>query len=1118
MNVKQYKRLVFISSMGLGVISLIFGLLLVAAYQLTPQLAHYDAQIATELSKMVQRPVTVDSVTAEWEGLGPVVYLHKVKIWDDSHAGVMLQADVIEAKISIVDFLLKQQVVPKKLIFDHLHLTLVQKADHSYAVLGFMDSATTPSTLDNFQILEKILELKLIEIKNTNIDIQLANGNQMFIRDFNAILVHHFYQARLQASATLYDAETSQGNLTVLLTFNPKTLATRRWNADLKLIALNIDLPKWTQLWPTQKIEVQSGVGDIKIDLAWEDNVLSEITSSFLLQQLAVQYQDDALNAEPIQIELNRLAADGAGKWQPSGWLVSSNLDIKPIIGGGLQVNGNLLIPVDIAQTQIDLYIKGHNLPAVPTLKTYFPAGLLPEKLHSWLHEAIRAGNVNGVNAVVRGPLMKIPFANQEGIFDIIVDYSDVDLYFHDKWPPLQQISGQLIFHGNEFAGVINQGKMGGGNITEAAVVIPHIDKPDLMLNITGKVQSSVENTIAFLQESPMWSRLSGQLSALELKGPLELNLDLNIPLQNPIEQTQVFGILNLMQTSVSIPAIGLNFFDVEGEVAFDAKGVYADNLSATFYDNPVSVQFASQAGNDQSPGFLSAAMQGNMNMHELQKQYPNPLWENWEGDFAYSANLEWREPSDPKASRLQIESNLQGVMIDLPEPFNKEASQKQAFSYQAEFGKNQQYHHIKYGKMLNAELYFNEQDNHNHLTSGLIQLHPDSTPMAVPQQGLQIAGTLPILDIDKWAALVQKATSDSAAAAVALPVVTAKLKLNHLKVLGKDLNVNTINAERLSQQWRVNLSGKDLQGQVLIPHNLQQQPIDIALNYLNWTSTNSKEPKKDNSPPDNLPNFNVTVKRLTFNNIDRGALKLATQMGPQRMTINPLRIDHPDYILIATGRWNWANKPSNTAIAGLITADNLGSMLNIWGLTDGMQGGKGTTKLDINWAGGPDAFDIDTLKGDVIVDWKNGRLVKVNPGVGRILSLFSLSSLTRRLRLDFSDVFKQGFTFDRVTSKMLLQSGIINTKNGEVRSTSGTIKFHGDAYTVPETFDLYVEVTPSLPTTPIAAGVAVVNPIIGAATWAAGKAVSPVTKNLMNMYYHVTGPWAEPIITEAKK
>jgi uncharacterized protein (TIGR02099 family) len=1110
---QRYKRIILICGIIVGSLFLIAALLVIAMYQLTPQLARYNAQVAMTLSELVERPVTVDHVAAEWDGLGPVIQLNNVDIWDASHQSIIMSADTVEIKVSVLDLIRKQALVPTAIYFNKPHVTVLQTPKGEYEIVGYAGSKSKSEPENIYKIIEKIIEQDRIEINNGKIDVRLSNGETLYLQDLNASLAYHFFQVRLEGSAKLF-ATTPQGEVNVLLTFDPHAIKHEQWNADLKLIVKEVNVPKWTQLWPSIPVNISTGICDMRIDAAWEENQLTEVNASSLFEQLAIQYPHKEANQALHLIELDSLSVEADGKRNAVGWLITTNIDVKPITGGDANIHSNLLLPENIDDAQIELYAKAHQLPAVETLNAYLPEGVLPDKLDDWLHEAIQGGIAEEVDVTIRGPVNKIPFANQEGLFEIIADVKDFDLRFNKDWLPLEKIQGQLIFRSNEFISIVNQGKIGGDDIIEAAVTIPDIDQPNLILNITGKVEGTAESTVAFLQQSPLWSKLSSQLDPLKIQGPVQLDLDLNIPLKDPKTKSEVFGSLDFFNATLALPAQDLTFTEMKGEITFDERGIYADQLSGKFYGQPITAQLASHSG---TPGFLEVAIQGDMDIKSLNERFPNPVWADWTGVFPFAANLVWRHPQDPKPSSLQLTSNLKGANINLPAPFAKTATQEQAFIYTNEFSKTGQRLQVKYGKLLAADLYLSNPKNKNEITRGLVQIQPNkATNVAVPKQGVLVNGYLPTLDLDPWVALFQKLTKNNSSNG-AMPAITANLKLDKVRVFEKDLAVNTLNIQKLSQQWKASFSGKDAQGQVLIPVNLKQKPIDISLNYLNWKTEESNQPKKDNPPPDNLPNFNVTIKRLVMNDRERGTLKLATQMGQKRMTINPLRLEHPDYTFAATARWSWNNTSSNTSLAGTVTAKNLGGMLKSWNINDGMLGGKGTTKLNLNWQGGPGSFDIDELKGEVIVDWRNGRLVSVKPGLGRILSLFSVTSLTRRLRLDFSDVFKKGFTFDHVTADMIFNTGTINTKNGAVDSTSGKIKFNGNLYTVSKTLDLYLQVIPMLPTTSIAAGVAVINPIAGAAAWATGKAVTPVTKHILSMNYHITGPWAEPIITDTK-
>ena len=540
-----------------------------------------------------------------------------------------------------------------------------------------------------------------------------------------------------------------------------------------------------------------------------------------------------------------------------------------------------------------------------------------------------------------------------------------------------------------------------------------------------------------------MWKRLQSQLEPLDIAGPIEVKLDLDLPLGLPAEHQTLMGIINFEGGSVGMPSLNLNFTDLKGRMTFNKQGVYADNIVGNFYGKPVNAQLATQLPTG-APSFLKMAMQGQIDMTHLQQRYPNPLWADWQGSAPFAAQVEWRQPHDKLPSQLKVTSNLQGLAINLPAPFAKNSAQTQALSLVAEFGNTQKRTQLSYGKILQADMYYTSTQNKTTFTKGRIEFPVTSaTPMKLPAQGIDIVGNLPALDVDAWLARTQ-GMFKGGNSSVTIPSVNGKLKVNSVKIMDKQLAVQTLNFQHGAQQWKINLYGKDAQGQIIIPDQLRQRPINVSLDYLNWKTSGDNQSNKDNTPPDNFPNFNVMIKKTSINDKNYGALKFSTKTGKKSLAINSLSLTDTDYHFTATSFWDWSKSPSATSLKGIITSQNLGGMLSQLGITSGMQGGKGTSKLNLSWQGGPAAWSLDNLKGEIVLNWTNGRLVDVKPGLGRILSLFSVQSITRRLRLDFSDVFKKGFTFDKIMADVLFNQGTINTKTGEVSSTAGKLNLTG--------------------------------------------------------------------------
>jgi uncharacterized protein YhdP len=177
----------------------------------------------------------------------------------------------------------------------------------------------------------------------------------------------------------------------------------------------------------------------------------------------------------------------------------------------------------------------------------------------------------------------------------------------------------------------------------------------------------------------------------------------------------------------------------------------------------------------------------------------------------------------------------------------------------------------------------------------------------------------------------------------------------------------------------------------------------------------------------------------------------------------------------------------------------------------------KGEATFDIQWPGSPAKFNRATLAGNTTIALGKGRLTAVNPGLGRLLGLFSVESLQRRLQFDFSDLFQKGFSFDTFDAKITAANGFAQTQDATLKAPSANMTLTGKIGLVNQSLDLKLDVksnaNSAVPTLG-AAAVAIANPAVGAAVWLAGKVFNPLEK-LGQYRYHVTGTWQSPVFTD---
>jgi uncharacterized protein YhdP len=142
--------------------------------------------------------------------------------------------------------------------------------------------------------------------------------------------------------------------------------------------------------------------------------------------------------------------------------------------------------------------------------------------------------------------------------------------------------------------------------------------------------------------------------------------------------------------------------------------------------------------------------------------------------------------------------------------------------------------------------------------------------------------------------------------------------------------------------------------------------------------------------------------------------------------------------------------------------------------------------------------------------------LLDVEPGAtGRALGLLSLAKLPRRLTLDFTDLFGEGFGFDRIGGNFVLDNGNAYTERLEIDGPAAKIEISGRVGLAAQDYDELVTVTPYLNSSLPLAGALAGGPAIGAAVIVAEKLLKGKLglNELARKQYEVTGPWANPVV-----
>src|SRR5690606_22291671 len=141
------------------------------------------------------------------------------------------------------------------------------------------------------------------------------------------------------------------------------------------------------------------------------------------------------------------------------------------------------------------------------------------------------------------------------------------------------------------------------------------------------------------------------------------------------------------------------------------------------------------------------------------------------------------------------------------------------------------------------------------------------------------------------------------------------------------------------------------------------------------------------------------------------GQLLLETERIPEGIRFKRAELLGTDEKLILSGTW----RQQESQIIGRLETPHWGRLLTRLGITDDMTETSGVMHYDLRWQGAPFQFSLAGLNGQIDVNLKNGRILSIEPGVGRVLGMLAMAQWIKRIQLDFSDVYEEGLTFDSI-------------------------------------------------------------------------------------------------------
>jgi uncharacterized protein (TIGR02099 family) len=239
------------------------------------------------------------------------------------------------------------------------------------------------------------------------------------------------------------------------------------------------------------------------------------------------------------------------------------------------------------------------------------------------------------------------------------------------------------------------------------------------------------------------------------------------------------------------------------------------------------------------------------------------------------------------------------------------------------------------------------------------------------------------------------------------------------------------------------------------------------------------------------------------------------TPSGDQLALRNGL-IDTGSVRLDVQGDWKQNGSVESTGLKGKLSGKDIEAATSFFGVTTPLRGAPFNIDFDLHWKSIPWKPDLKTLNGTLKTDLGKGEIVDLGGGrAGQLLRLVSFDALLRKLQLDFSDTFGKGFYFDSIRSNAWIKDGTLHTEDLLVDGLAADIAMNGSVDLVNQRLNMEAVIAPEISATVGVATAFAINPIVGAAVFAASKVLAPLWNKISLIRYHIDGTIADPKINE---
>lgn len=826
--------------------------------------------------------------------------------------------------------------------------------------------------------------------------------------------------------------------------------------------------------------------------------------------------------------------------WDEDALLLHSGLITATAVEGTAQALFALNIPFTKTEVglEMDLMVGLANSHPIHRVK-YIPY-TLNESLLTWLAGAVGEGDVEQAGFVWRGSLT--PKASDFRTVQLMLNVDNTSLVYHPDWPAVTGLQGVVLLDDTDVSVWADTARLYQSQVEHLSAEAWMGVNAQMQLAIDGRVVGTAEDALRAVNESLLGRLTKAAFSDWTASGNArtELQLQLNLAEKNvpPVVDVRVdFADVDLLVNPGRLPLT-----DINGLLSYSSRaGFSSQGLATRLWSEPVALNVGQRSLLGAANAFeftqsaVEVSFQSRVRTGELQAWLQQDALALASGEAEVQGLVSVVPGEVPL---LTLHSTLEGVALDLPQPWSKSEDANAALEVALPLGGEQMVLGIALGDELSLQL---------DITGGGMSaaaLGVSAPPPELLAGQVQVGGSASLVDVDGWLDFANRyLLSEQPAEETLLDPNSLQLqaelgRVSQNETAGLRLVIEDAHADRLilwgseydavgfsldldSDGWQVWGSTDWLQGTYRQP---TKGEASLVLDYLDLSALADSrqnasgvevEVDQEALEPFEFSPVDVVVKEVRRNGKLIGDLQMSLESEGSSVLARDIHGELAGLRLLPErpAELTWLQGQS-TELRAVLHFSDFGSTLDQLGYPPFLETEKGQLNLQIRWPGSPQAVALARLDGALMLNVEAGRFLETPGGTGalKVVEIVNLADIVSSLSL--SHMFESGINFHSMVGEVFFHSGTLEVSDVTVQGSSSAFVVSGLSDIDSRSLD--AELVATLPVAnnlPWMAALAAGLPV-AAGVFVVSKVFEKQVNRLSSGVYRITGTWDDPEIS----